>query len=342
MTTPTKSTDATEADAPYTPDTASSCQERGTNGDLNSTQNTIPTALIESSEDPPRAIFPLYRMVGRRRKGRRLLLWGGPALLCVLSIITLLLVLSSSGQDSSTEPAVSQHEKSGDATPTAVAAPTPAPSAGAPPTQQVTARATALPTFGGASTSTETEALCVDFSYQLRTAIALNLTADHVFQQTGNSLRVGLEEAGRAVTVAFVEDYYREPTARRRQRHRQRRTRQAVFQVTLHPVESSPHIPVQPQGGAKRLPLLIPRRQDRLLLLYSEELPSTVTAVVDMPFCDDDKRCLLLQHLVCVVWEAGVDGDDPTAVHGKLTQTLRGAIQSGRFFDEIPPEHLPP
>jgi hypothetical protein len=151
----------------------------------------------------------------------------------------------------------------------------------------VAARHTALPTFAGDDASTEP--LCVDFSYQLRTLVSLNLTADVVFQQTGNSLRVGLEDAGRAVTVAFVEDYY--------------------------------------------------DRQNRRLLAYSEEFPSTVTAVVDMPFCESGNRCLLLQHFVCVVGEAGVDGDD---VHGQLTQTLRGAIQSGRFFDEIPPEHLPP
>jgi hypothetical protein len=123
-----------------------------------------------------------------------------------------------------------------------------------------------------------------------------------------------------------------------RRRRRRARRRQSITR----------HVPDEPlfqQDHTKRRQAQWHQRSRRLVY-YTDNLPPTVTDVVDDSFCTGQGsgenstavRCAFVSTEVCVVLEAG---DDPAAIEKAIDDGFRIAILDGSFFGAIPADNVP-
>ena len=237
------------------------------------------------------------------------------------------------------------------------------------PTSTPTAKPTMVPTDAPTVPPTLAPTLppkCVSFGYTLENQAGL--TAQDILDGNNNTVKVGLEIATRTTTIQILNETFPKTASLggrsandnllRRHRHRQLellKSAPRAFEVAaqetfgvegarkiLNTFEDELNTQNRRETNERLLTrLLFPN--SRRLVYYTDELPPVVTNVVDNPFCprgDEDgiTLCQLVTTEVCVVLE---EGDDPDLVQSALVAGFRDAIQTGEFFQAIPPEHLP-
>ncbi|KAL9184563.1 hypothetical protein ACHAXT_012533 [Thalassiosira profunda] len=132
----------------------------------------------------------------------------------------------------------------------------------------------------------------------------------------GNTLKEGLIEATRTVTIGILNETY--PRADDEfVRRRNVRTRKLAYLADR----------AQRSGGAEN---------ERSLAYYTDQYPVTIDRVLDIVTgCDPDKNCLLVVSTITVVTE---EGDDPAEVYDAISAGFKESFVDGSFFAAVPEE----
>jgi hypothetical protein len=264
-------------------------------------------------------------------------------------------------------------------------APTPTPILSSSPTIAVpvspdTAAPSAMPS--------QADLVCVEFSFLLNNDIGLS--AEDLLNEVNNTLKTGLEIAGRNITIEIMNTSFpggampEDPESLLPGGNGTRRAldRPAVVlspsrlpgahvvadagallalqagladkfgqDGTTDILRSFGHIlrPSSPPSlhrhqrypGGEDLRRLFRMLQERRLVYYTDEFPSTVFNIRQNFLCDGAQEgvlCSVVEQFSCVVLE---EGDDRALVQTVLASGIREAINNGDFERAIPPENIP-
>jgi hypothetical protein len=204
---------------------------------------------------------------------------------------------------------------------------------------------------------------CVNFQYGITNDVGV--TADEIFNEVNNTLKVGLLIATRNITIETLnETFPREE--RLLLRGKAQHSLWKVFGedkdlTELHDEfgsvgQSTRHVfnlkdlvvnnelkPKERSQGQRRA-VYLPSKTDnaddtgRRLVFYTDEYPVVIPAIVNNPFCGDQPQteCAIVATTVCVLLE---EGDDEAEVRRALIDGIEEAITNGDFEDAIPPEN---
>lgn len=216
--------------------------------------------------------------------------------------------------------------------------------------------------------------LCVTFFYTITNTVGL--TASDILNENGNQLKTGLELATGNITTQILNatfprnetqassfyhpftTYYSQPSYTATGfYHGANFAMDVAMSELIGPDKSkavldsfitSLYSPVGSYSGGGRRELwsdhVVYRSVDqRRLVYYTLENPAKVVNVIDDPFCPQTSgmsvNCAIVVTEVCVTLEAG---DNSTLVKNTLVTGIRSSIDSGAFFQAIPPQYIPP
>lgn len=200
--------------------------------------------------------------------------------------------------------------------------------------------------------------LCIDFGYSFENQ--LNLTAEDIMTSNGTDIKTGLLIATREITIKILNETFpqrnsiSDDTESRRGRQLDKVSRAVELAVidiySQQGMNAQTPVRVDPQTAWSRsdrafmrLRLLSSEYRNRRLAFYSDRFPVTILSILDNPFCpqgtaDGTTLCAVVQSQVCVILE---EGDDRDIVRSTIVSGIRLAVNSGEFWQLVPPEFKP-
>jgi hypothetical protein len=209
-----------------------------------------------------------------------------------------------------------------------------------------------------APTQSPEESLCIAFGYILENQAGL--TADDIWTGNGNDVMTGLLVATRNTTIEILNETFPEIISPANysdvRRHRRLEGAPRAFELAIADARGSEKANIilgtfeneldawsRVRSSHRLLTMFLRRCRQRRLVFYTDDSPAQILRILDNPFCprgeeDGVTLCSIVETQVCVKLE---EEDDPAQVEAALISGFRESINSGKFFDAIPPEYIP-
>ncbi|KAL3902729.1 MAG: hypothetical protein SGILL_010720, partial [Bacillariaceae sp.] len=203
---------------------------------------------------------------------------------------------------------------------------------------------------------------CVSFQYGIGNSDGF--TADDIFNEVDNTLKMGLILATRNVTIEILNSTFPRD-GRRLQRDNREQGRLASSDRNLY-IADLAQFQSMGSGGTRSFEALLPsntiakhdfpRRRAaylpsflnhngmddrRRLVIYSDDYLPVINAMFSNPICEDlaEFECSVVDSTVCVLLD---EGDNEQEVQSALLAGIERSIVDGTFQEAIPPEHQLP